>query len=188
MKHYIEMTLLPSADIELHFLWEKVYQQLHFALVESGKGEVAVSFPDYDYKRRYLGAKVRLLSSSKAVLESIRVEQWFSRLLDYVHIARIRPVPDVAEHRVFRRVQTKSSIERLARRYAKRNQLTEAEAQHFFKDKKEVCSSAPFIRMKSQSSGNCYRLMIASEASKQAQEEGQFSSYGLSSERTVPHF
>ena len=34
MKNYIEMTLLPDADITLNFLWEKLYQQLHLALVE----------------------------------------------------------------------------------------------------------------------------------------------------------
>jgi len=188
MNYYIELTLLPSAEIELHFLWEKVYQQLHLALVESGKGQVAISFPDYDYERRYLGAKVRLLSSSKAVLESVQVEQWLSRLLDYVHIMRIRPVPDVIEHRVFRRVQTKSSVERLARRYAKHKGISEAEAQKHFKGRKIVCSSAPFVRIKSLSSRESYRLMIAAESLKQPQEEGQFSSYGLSSKRSVPHF
>jgi len=34
MKWYIDLTLLPESEIPIYFLWEKVYQQLHLALVE----------------------------------------------------------------------------------------------------------------------------------------------------------
>ena len=34
MKHYIDITLLPSDDIGVHFLWSKVMMQVHLALVE----------------------------------------------------------------------------------------------------------------------------------------------------------
>ena len=51
MKNYIEITLLPSAEITLSFLWEKLYQQLHLALVEIQDSDksvsVGVSFPKY---------------------------------------------------------------------------------------------------------------------------------------------
>ncbi|WP_370059982.1 type I-F CRISPR-associated endoribonuclease Cas6/Csy4, partial [Neptunomonas phycophila] len=34
MKHYIDITLLPSDDIDIHFLWTKVMMQIHLAFVE----------------------------------------------------------------------------------------------------------------------------------------------------------
>ena len=47
MKHYIEITLLPDAEVGLGFIWQKMYQQIHLALVEvkdaneNGKGTVS---------------------------------------------------------------------------------------------------------------------------------------------------
>ena len=34
MKYYLDITLLPSDDIGVHFLWTKVMIQMHLALVE----------------------------------------------------------------------------------------------------------------------------------------------------------
>ncbi len=59
MKHYIDIILLPDPEIPLYFLWEKVYQQLHLALVEikepDNKVKVGVAFPQYDEQQHQLG-------------------------------------------------------------------------------------------------------------------------------------
>ena len=35
MKYYLDMTLLPDTDITLDFIWQKIYQQVHIALVDN---------------------------------------------------------------------------------------------------------------------------------------------------------
>jgi len=61
MKYYLDITLLPDAETNLGFLWHKVYQQVHIALVENkvakNQSEIAVSFPEYGSKAFPLGAK-----------------------------------------------------------------------------------------------------------------------------------
>lgn len=193
MKCYIEITLLPSADITSYFLWEKVYQQLHLALVEvqdsDKKVQIGVAFPEYDDDRNQLGSKLRLFAPSNEILESLNITKWLSRLADYVHITKIREVPEtVKEYVCFKRVQLKSNSISLARRKAKRKGISVEQAMACFGGREESYSKAPFIQVKSLSSGQRYRLMIARTDASDSQILGRFSSYGLSSKSSVPIF
>ena len=194
MKNYLDITLLPDADIALYFLWEKVYQQLHLALVETQgtnkQVKIGVSFPEYNRERFHLGSKLRLFAPSSDDLEAININQWLSRLTDYVHITSIRDVPEtkVEGYAHFKRLQLKSNNERLARRRVKRKKVREEEANIYYKDRKEVYSRAPFIRIKSLSSDKQYRLLIDFEKAETLQTAKGFSTYGLSSKSTVPIF
>jgi len=196
MNYYLDISLLPNADITLYFLWEKVYQQVHLALVESKKRDkkvqvnIGVAFPEYDTKRFYLGGKLRLLAATTDDLEQLAIGQWLSRLDDYVHITSIRDVPmkNIAGYAHFKRLQPKSNNARLAKRHAKRNAISEAEAMVYFEGRKEVYSRAPFIRIHSHSSDKRYRLLIARSDAESLEISAGFSSYGLSAQSTVPIF
>lgn len=94
MKKYVEITLLPDAEIDLHFLWEKLYQQLHLAFVEiaddQGMINVGVSFPRYECteEKRSLGYKLRLFAESEDALRALQLDKWLARLSDYVHVKK----------------------------------------------------------------------------------------------------
>jgi len=193
MKSYIEITLLPNEEIPIYFLWEKLYQQLHLAFVEIKRPDntvsIGVSFPNYDSSLNQLGCKIRLFASSTSDLEAININQWLSRLTDYIHITSIRDVPDYVEgYAHFKRLQLKSSNGRLARRKAKRERISIEEATAYFNGRKEQYSKAPFIQIKSLSSEKRYRLMIVREEADASQTESGFSTYGLSSTSSVPVF
>jgi len=191
MKYYLEITLLPQPEIPLYFLWEKVYGQVHLALVEmqdeEGKVAIGAAFPGYDASQFQLGCKLRLFAEKKAALEKIDLNKWLSRLTDYVHIATIREVPEQCQYAVFRRLQPKSSTPRLARRKAKRKGISFEQAMSLLSDHKEQASNKPFIWCKSLSSDSRYRLMIDCVSAGRAQA-GSFSTYGLSCTNTVPVF
>jgi CRISPR-associated endonuclease Csy4 len=192
MKHYIELSLLHSVEIPLYFLWEKVYQQVHLAFVEAQdnneKVDIGAAFPDYDAKRFYLGNRLRLFAQDESKLKKLDINKWLSRFLDYVHISGVRGVPDdVLGHACFKRLQTKSSNERLARRKAKREKISYEEALSALRKREEETSNAPYIHVKSLSSDKCYRLMIDCVSHEQS-VSGKFSTYGLSSTSTVPVF
>ncbi|MCK5919076.1 MAG: type I-F CRISPR-associated endoribonuclease Cas6/Csy4 [Cocleimonas sp.] len=194
MKSYLDITLLPNADISLYFLWEKVYQQLHLALVERQQSnktvKIGVAFPEYKREKFQLGSKLRLFAPSNVDLEKLNINNWLSRLSDYVHITSIREVPDkkIEGYAYFKRVQLKSNNARLARRKAKREEISLDEAQNFYQQYKEGYSRAPFIHIKSIGSNKRFRLLIEKVKVDTAGGKAIFSTYGLSSTSVVPLF
>lgn len=192
MKYYIEITLLPSVEIGLYFLWQKVYQQIHlgFAAIKNSNGEIpiGISFPGYDDKKNQLGNKLRLFAKDKQVFGELNIGRYLNRLLDYVHITQIRDVPDnVTEFAVFKRQQVKSSNTRLARRKAKRAGITFEQAFNMLNKFEEKRVKTPFINMQSQSSNKRFHLMILKQSTSQM-IDGSFNCYGLSKTATVPWF
>ncbi|GAA0811183.1 type I-F CRISPR-associated endoribonuclease Cas6/Csy4 [Colwellia asteriadis] len=169
MKYYLDITLLPEADITLGFLWQKVYQQVHIALVENKIAEnqsaIAVSFPRYSAEKNSeqkfpIGNQLRLLANEESQLTQLNISKWLNRLEDYVHIKSVKPVPDNATHVVFVRQQVKGEarIEKdmlsKAQRWAEKSGqpldtcLAELEKSKPKADRNETKS--PFIWLESQ--------------------------------------
>lgn len=192
MKYFIEMTLLPNLEIPLYFIWQKLYQQIHLALVENKEQEnvskVGISFPEYNADEFMLGTKLRLFAQDEKALQSIQCEKWLNRLLDYVLVKPIAPVSEeLVGHACFKHVKMKGSKEKLARRRAKRKGETFEQALAYFADYKEKQTKLPYINMASQSNGHQFRLFIEKQIAEQPQQ-GYFSCYGLSHTTTVPLF
>ncbi len=205
MKYYVEISLLPCLEIPLHFLWQKVYQQLHLALVENKisehKSAIGVSFPKYGNKPFPLGDKLRLFAQTEAQLQQLDIGRWLNRLTDYTHCTSIREVPShVNEFVCFKRKQFKSAekiqadIERRALYQSEKEQrpIEDVRADLAKQTYDEKCD-LPFVYMTSLSSQKeKFRLFIDKESVEQEQA-GTFSCYGLSSRRpdkraTVPWF
>ncbi|MGO3343752.1 MAG: type I-F CRISPR-associated endoribonuclease Cas6/Csy4 [Marinomonas sp.] len=165
MKHYLDITLLPDAEMSLGFVWYKLYQQIHLMLVENKVGEkdsaIAVSFPHYAKKGFPLGDKLRLLAGTQQDLERLDVGRWLSRLEDYLHIKSIKPVPDaVTEFVYFKRWvykspdKMRSQVNKRAEYLAKKNGLnTEQVKARLLEsiDNMEQQSRLPFLNMSSLS-------------------------------------
>ena len=193
MKYYIDIILISNEEIDLGFLWRKLYTQIHLALVEVRNEDnlvsVGLSFPNYS-KDRFLGDMLRLFASTREELEGLKLEEWLSRLEGYVFLGEIKEVPtDVTKFVSFRRKQFKTNIERLARRQAKRKGISYEEAlknyENFDEEKKKT--KLPYINVKSLSSNREMKIFIEKSDVKE-ENKGLFSTYGLSSESTVPIF
>lgn len=193
MKVYIDITLLPDNDIGHHFLWEKVFQQVHLALVEikdaEGLSPVGIGFPEYNEGKKQLGRKLRLFAPDEKTFDRLDIKKWLSRFLDYVHIKKVQPVPATCDEFIrFRRYQTKSNIERQARRTAARKSVSYEEALAERECVSPVMTDAPYIWMKSLGNGNRFRLFIKSERVKNAGTGDGYSTYGLSNGGVLPYF
>jgi len=202
MKYYLDITLLPDAEANIGFLWQKVYQQVHLALVENKIAEnqsaIAVSFPKYGDKVFPLGNKLRLFSKTQQQLEQLNMGNWLNRLTDYIHCTSIKEVPlSVNQFACFKRKQFKSNLLREAARRAKyKNESVEQAMVHFQAYKKEC--TLPFIAIESLSTNkiNADRRIFKLFIEQQLNEEesvGEFSCYGLSHRdlnkaATVPWF
>ena len=192
MKYYQELTLLPQEDIDLYFIWHKLYQQIHLALVENKTGDnasaIGVAFPEYNADKYYLGTKLRLLAEDEKLLEQLQCEKWLNRLRDYVRVGLIKPVPEkLTGYACFKHVKLKGNKGKLARRRAKRNGETFHQALSHFEDFEEQSSKLPYINMISQTNGQRFRLFIERQEMEQS-KTGFYSCYGLSNSTTVPLF
>ena len=192
MNYYQEVSLLPNADIGLYFFWQKLYQQIHLALVENKSAEnasaIGVAFPEYNDDKYFLGRKLRLFAEDGQTLEQIHCEKWLIRLSDYMHVSRIKPVPEkLVGYARFKHIKLKGNKEKLARRRAKRKAETLEQALAHFEDFEEQRINLPYINMHSETNGGRFRLFIEKQVMEQAQT-GLYSCYGLSNTTTVPLF
>lgn len=183
MQVYIDITLLPENDIGRHFLWEKFFCQVHIALVENltteGHSLFGITFPEFNDEKQRLGRKLRLFAPNKALMETLNIHHWLKGLTDYVHITSIRSVPkQVKDYVCFYRVQTKSSPERLARRAAKRHDISLEQAEKQRTVFKPTLTKAPYIWSNSLSSGGRFRLFISRKYSALG-GTNHFTAYGL---------
>ncbi len=194
MKHYIELTLIPNEEIGHHFLWEKIFQQVHLALVDQqnadGSSSVGIAFPEFSAEQHRLGRKLRAFAINESQLVELNMTQSLNRLRDYVHLSSIKPVPDgIKDYVIFQRLQFKSNIERLARRAAKRSGTSFEQAMEERKHLQPQYSKAPFIWMKSLSKKKRFKLFIGGEFTQNVMMNGTtFNLYGLSKGGALPHF
>jgi CRISPR-associated endonuclease Csy4 len=214
MKVYQEIKLLESPEIPLHFLWSKLFGQLHLGLVEmkdaQGRVPIGISFPDYvvGEKCSVLGGKCRLFAHDEATLIRFDMQKRLEYLKDYVHCTTIRPVPEkLSGYAIYQRFQPKTNQARLARRYAKRHSMDfetafnstvqlladKATPDATYKMAFSYCDlsrkvvSMPFIRLDSLTNRHTFCLWI--KKTDVSELSGQyFSSYGLSANSTVPEF
>lgn len=200
MNYYQEITLIDQAEISPYFIWSKLYSQLHLALAgiksADDKVNIGVSFPQYIYEQKTekskakvnLGKKLRLFAQAEEELIQLNIKKWLERLTDYVHITSIRPVPEekITGYACFKRKQPKTNAERLARHRVKRGDIGFDEALSRYQNV-VTTSDLPFIQLKSLTSGQPFKLFITKQTAEQSASQ-VFSTYGLSSESSVPEF
>jgi CRISPR-associated endonuclease Csy4 len=192
MQYYQELTLLIQEDVDLYFIWHKLYQQLHLAFVENktvnNTSAIGVAFPEYNADMYCLGKTLRLFAEDEKLLEQMHCEKWLNHLKDYVHLNSIKHVPEkITGHACFKHIKLKGNKGKLARRRAKRNGEPFQQALSHFEDFEEQRSKLPYINMISQTNGQSFRLFIEKQEMEQP-KTGMYSCYGLSNSTTVPLF
>lgn len=177
--------------------------------------DIGVSFPEYICKEKEgkdfakLGSKLRVFANSEQELQQLNLNKWLERLTDYVHIKSIQPVPEtVNSYLIVKRYRAITNLVRLTRRFMRRESkrtgrvISFEEAQRIqnqrFVDKQKITLDAakahysnpvvkdfPYIKMKSLSGEKEFSLLINQQQAEH-QQQGTFSTYGLSSHATVP--
>jgi CRISPR-associated endonuclease Csy4 len=200
MKYYLDITLLPDAEANLGFLWHKVFQQVHIALVDNKVGEnessIALSIVDYGDKSFPLGNKLRLLAMDENALQKLDIQRWLNRLSDYCHIKPIKSVPaDVTQYACFKRKSVKSIEKKAQRRAQHLNKPYDEVLAYLSEEGRSKKSPLPFINVESQETkkrveqgvASRFLLFIEKKLSDRP-ENGKFDCYGLSKTATVPWF
>ncbi|WP_432463656.1 type I-F CRISPR-associated endoribonuclease Cas6/Csy4 [Agarivorans sp. QJM3NY_33] len=194
MKYYLDISLLPNDDLGHYFLWEKLYHQVHLALVDyknqQGQFNIAAGFPQYCAQKCRLGAKLRLFAETESCLAALNIELWLAKYNDYLHITRIKPVPEKVKSFVsYARPAFAASIKQSITRRMKRHHETWEQASAHFEGYKPRKIKAPFVYIHSYSKQTRFPLFIAQITSKSDSEgECAFDSYGLTRQGSIPQF
>lgn len=187
MDHYIDIRLRPDPEFSAPLLMGALFGKAHRALVRVGGGKIGVSFPKHVLSPRTLGDCLRF-HGMKPELESLMKLQWLTGIADHVQVSEVMRIPDGSAHRVVSRVQLKTNVERLRRRYVQRHQVTDEEARRLIPDSVEQKIPLPYLSIRSQSTGQTFALFVEHRALQVEPVEGVFNSYGMSTTATVPWF
>lgn len=187
MDHYIDITVLPDPEFPATTLMNALFAKLHRGLVDHGRRDIGVSFPDVVQSKRTLGPRLRL-HGNRASLDRLMVIGWTQGMRDHIAVTAIRAVPSEAVHRIVRRVQAKSSPDRLRRRLVARRSITPEAAQAAIPDSVARMLSLPYVEIASRTTGQRFKLFIEHLEPKPSAVPGKFGTYGLSANVTVPWF
>jgi len=187
MLHYIDIHLRPDPEFPAHHLMAALYSKLHRVLALVQANTIGVCFPGYQSHPPTLGNTLRLLGPESDLVRLMEHE-WLMGMRDHTDAAPVVPVPATAVHRHLRRVQAKSSPERLRRRQMRRHGLTEEQAIERVPDAAAEMLQLPFVTLSSASSGQRFRLFLRISPPVSTAQTGEFNTYGLSSTATIPWF
>jgi CRISPR-associated endonuclease Csy4 len=187
MDHYLEIWLLPDPEFKATVLMNALFAKLHRALFDLDNRRVGVSFPAAEPERPGLGDRLRLHGEAED-LQNLMELQWLTGMRDHTALRGPVMIPDKVSYRIVRRVQVKSSPERLRRRLAKRKGLTDEEAKRAIPLGAAERLNLPYVTIKSRSTGQDFRLFVDQMPPMDHAIFGSFNHYGLSATATVPWF
>ncbi len=187
MSHYIDIHLRPDPECPAHQLMAALYAKLHRVLAKVQASTIAVSFPGYRTVPTTLGDTLRLIGP-KSDLVRLMEHDWLTGMRDHTEVAPVAAVPADAVQRSLRRVQAKSSPDRLRRRQMRRHGLTEEQARERVPDSAAEWLSLPFVMLSSASTGQNFRLYLRLGPAMGSAQAGTFNCYGLSTSATTPCF
>lgn len=186
MQHYVDIAVRPDPEFATPTLLNTLFGRLHLALATLSATDIGVSFPAASTKPRTMGDRLRLHGTGEHLAELMK-NHWWGSLDDYLDIEGIAQVPVTNRHIVVRRVQVKSSPERLRRRLARRKGIGLDEARKLIPDQAAKTLDLPFLQLESASTGQGFKLFIQQEPCDQP-NKGEFNAFGLSKDATVPWF
>lgn len=187
MDHYLDIRLLPDPEFPPKMLMNALFAKLHRALVDLDTTSIGVSFPEHALAPLSLGARLRLHGEARALADTMG-RDWLRGMRDHTELHGPIRVPDGALHRAVRRVQAKSSPQRLRRRLIKRKGIDHAAASEAIPDQVAQRLDLPFVTLQSRSSGQKFRLFIEHGPTAPRPTPGPFGHYGLGRGATVPWF
>jgi len=184
MQYYVEIRILPDPEFPPSVLMNTLFAKLHYALAKAEHRGIGVSFPDAGND---LGGILRIHGGQKK-LHHLMGTQWHSSMLDYADVTTMQRAPEKCHYRIVKRVQARSSAERLYRRSVKKGWLSPDAAEKKIANCNEKRLKHPYVRIKSASTGQLFRIFIDQGKIFDSPVQGDFSAYGQSLGGTVPWF
>jgi CRISPR-associated endonuclease Csy4 len=187
LESYVEITIKPSIEFTQNEILSALFLKLHIAISNTANGQIGISFPDYSLKKKFLGFRIRVFSSSKN-MSLLQKSNWFFSLRDYLDVTNILDIPLGCNWSVFKRVQV-NSFEKQRKRMVRRKGIAYEETLKVIPLNLYKNVEFPFINVKSLSTHSVAKIFIKKDDVVIADISSVgYSSYGLSSSCPVPNF
>ncbi len=183
MTHYIDIKLNPNKEIRENILLNQVYTSFHKRLYDLKSNNIGVSFPHYRLK---LGKLFRI-HGSKEALEKLQEQKWLGKYLQYCKVSNIEISPKTVQYRTISRIQQNMTAAKL-RRLIKRGTIPEEDIKKYKIQMLQKSLDNPFVELVSMSNGQIHRRFIYFGELKNQEENGEFDTFGLSKNATIPWF
>lgn len=183
MTHYIDVRLMPKKDMRENVLLNQIYTVFHKRLYDLKANNIGVSFPEYRLK---LGRLFRI-HGTKEALEKLNEKEWLGKYQEYCKISQIQEVPKVVKYRIVSRVQQNMTEAKL-RRLIKRGSISEDEIKRYRIKMYQGGLDNPYVELISMSNGQLHRRFIAFGELEDEELSGEFDTFGLSKDATIPWF
>lgn len=183
MDSYIDIKLMPDAEMREAELSSKVFTKFHKALATLGTNQIGISFPLVNYK---LGQLFRI-HSGRGLLSELQSLNWLGPLSGYCQISEITTVPAQVNYRVVSAKRSNLSTSKLKRLVARGTIDKEGEKRYKIKMLSQGFNN-PYLDLFSSSTGQVHRKFFEFGEIKHEAVEGVFDSHGLSKTGTIPWF
>lgn len=183
MDYYLDIKVVPDAEMRESVLLNKVYTKLHKALFDLKSNCIGVSFPEYRIK---LGKLIRI-HGEQGMLNDLQDLHWLGGLSGYCKVSDIVKVPEKCKHRVISRKQANMTEAKL-RRLIKRGTIKPEEVKAYKAKMFNQGLDHAFLELDSGSNGHHHRRFIQFGDLVEQSIKGEFDFFGLSKQATVPWF
>ncbi len=183
MNYYIDIKLMPDAEMRENVLLNKIYSKFHKRLCDLTSADIGISFPKY---KIMLGKSLRI-HGTKQRLHDLQSENWLGGLAGYCDISEIQQIPDRVNYRTVSRIQTTMSPAKL-RRLIKRGSIKPDELNRYKARMFQKGIDNPFLELESTSNGHKHRRYLSFGDVQNKPVIGDFDQFGLSKTATVPWF
>ena len=183
MNHYVDIKLLPDAEIPAAVLMNAICTKLHKTLCDLHSSYIGISFPKYKIT---LGNILRI-HGSESDLKKHQDNSWLGGMSGYCQVSEVLAVPENTKHRNVSRVQTTMSMSKL-RRLQKRGPISEEDVRAYKAKMFTKGLDNPYLELQSGSNGNRHRRYIQFGELRDKPVTGEFDQFGLSKTATVPWF
>jgi CRISPR-associated endonuclease Csy4 len=185
MDHYIDIRILPDAEMRENVLLNLLYTKFHKVLCDLKSTRIGVSFPEKELK---LGRLMRIHGDGAELIKLQRTE-WVDKLAGgYCEVSEISFVPKNVQYRTISRWQSNMSASHY-RRLLKRGSISEEDARQYkAKMMHAQMTELPYVEMVSSSNGQRHRRYFQFGELQDLAVEDDFDQFGLSKTATIPWF
>lgn len=183
MESYLDIKIVPDAEVPIYFIRNKIYTKLHKALSTLNTTDIGVSFPSYKVK---LGSIIRIHATQNRLTE-LQALNWLGGLSGYCDVSEVQLVPDDVSYRTVSRKQSNMTAAKL-RRLIKRGTINAEEANQYKAKMFTKGLDNPYLELESSSNGNKHRRYLEFGEVLEKSVNGEFDQFGLSKTATIPWF
>ena len=183
MDSYLEIKVVPDAEVPIYFIRNKVYTKFHKALSNLKANDIGISFPHYKTK---LGDVMRIHGAKERLIE-LQKSNWLGGLSGYCEVSTIQAIPNETKYRTVSRKQANMTAAKL-RRLIKRGSITAEQANQYKAKMFTQGLDNPYLELESSSNGHKHRRYLEFGELLNEPVAGKFDQFGLSKQATVPWF